>query len=170
MIERYRDHDPQIDETAFVHAMATVIGQVTIGAESSIWPSASLRGDDEAIVIGARTSIQDGSVVHTYDGWSPAIVGDRCTVGHGVNLHGCTIEDECVIGIGAIVLDGAVVGRRSFVAAGSLITPRTVIPPGSFVLGSPARVVRPIGDREAAAIEKGWQRYLEQCRFYRDAG
>ena len=110
-LEPYRAHAPQIDATAYVHAAATVIGWVEVGAQSSIWPTAVLRGDDGAIRIGAQTSIQDGSVVHMTTGLSEVSVGDRVTVGHKVILHGCKVEDECLIGMGAIILDNAVIGR-----------------------------------------------------------
>ena len=165
--ERYRDFHPLADPTAFVHSRATVIGDVTIGAESSIWPGVVIRGDDGPIRIGARTSIQDNSVVHNTTGLSVTTVGDRVTVGHGVILHGCTVEDDCLIGMGATILDNAVIGRGSIVGACALVTQNTVIPPGSLVLGMPAKVVRPCGDREKLMIEGGWREYVERNEEYR---
>lgn len=166
-LEPYRAHAPQIDATAYVHAAATVIGWVEVGAQSSIWPTAVLRGDDGAIRIGAQTSIQDGSVVHMTTGLSEVSVGDRVTVGHKVILHGCKVEDECLIGMGAIILDNAVIGRGSVVGAGALITQGKVIPPGSLVLGSPAKVVRACGDKERFLIDQGWREYVQRTAEYR---
>src|SRR3954447_25988944 len=114
-LERYKEFTPRVHPSAYVHERATVIGEVTIGAESSIWPGAVLRGDDGAIVIGEQTSIQDLSVIHATTGLSKTTVGTRVTVGHRVILHGCTIEDDCLIGMGAILLDNCVIGRGSFV-------------------------------------------------------
>src|SRR5688572_19129022 len=110
-LERYKQHVPDLHPEAYVHEDATLIGDVHVGAEASIWPGAVLRGDDGTIRIGARTSVQDGSVIHTTKGLSRTTVGERCTVGHNVILHGCTVEDECLIGMGAILLDNCVIGR-----------------------------------------------------------
>jgi carbonic anhydrase/acetyltransferase-like protein (isoleucine patch superfamily) len=166
-LERYKDFFPKVDATAFVHAAATVIGDVEIGPESSIWPGTVLRGDDAPIRIGARTSIQDVSVVHTTTGLSQVVVGDRVTVGHRVILHGCVVEDECLIGMGAILLDNCVIGKGSLVGAGALVLQNAKIPPGSLVLGSPARVVRPCGEKERFMIEMGWREYVERTIEYR---
>jgi carbonic anhydrase/acetyltransferase-like protein (isoleucine patch superfamily) len=145
-----------------------VIGDVVIGPRSSIWPTVVLRGDDAPIRIGTETSIQDGSVLHTTTDLSECIVGDRVTVGHKVILHGCTVEDECLIGMGAIILDNAVIGRGSVVGAGTLITQNKVIPPNSLVLGSPGKVVRECGDAERRLIDMGWREYIERAREYRE--
>ena len=166
-LERYKDAFPEIDPTAFVHEDATLIGDVVVGAEASIWPGVVMRGDDGAIRVGALTSIQDGSVVHTTRGLSTVAVGARCTVGHNVILHGCKVEDECLIGMGAIVLDNAVIGRGSLVGAGALVLQGRVIPPGSLVLGNPAKVVRPVNDKEREMIDHGWREYQERGREYR---
>jgi len=133
------DLEPQVHPTAFVHPDAVVIGSVVIGAESTVWPGAVLRGDNSSIRIGAKTSIQDGTVVHctaTLD----TVVGDRCVVGHQVHLEGCTIEDDCLIGSGSVVLHRVVVGHGSLVGAAALVTNDTVIPPRSRALGVPARI------------------------------
>ncbi len=166
-LEPYGEHVPRVDASAYVHPRATLIGDVVVEAEATIWPGAVLRGDDGPIRIGARTSIQDGSVVHMTRGRSRVDVGARCTVGHNVILHGCTVEDECLIGMGAILLDGVVVGAGSLVGAGALVTQNKRIPPGSLVLGNPARVVRACGQAERDMIEHGWREYLERGGEYR---
>lgn len=170
-LESFLEHHPRVAAGAFVHAAATVIGDVEVGARSSIWPAVVLRGDDGPIRIGAETSIQDGSVVHMTSGLSEVSVGARVTVGHKVILHGCTVEDECLIGMGAIVLDNARIGRGSLVGAGALVLGNTQVPPGSLVLGSPAKVIRPVGEKERAMIEQGWREYVERAEQYlaRDA-
>ena len=170
--ERYGAHEPVVHPEAYVHEDATVIGRVELGASTSVWPGAVLRGDDGAIRIGSQTSIQDGSVVHMTEGLSEVSVGDRVTVGHRVILHGCRVEDECLIGMGAIVLDNAVIGRGSLVGAGALVTANTQVPPGSVVLGMPAKVVRPVGEAERSMIETGWQEYTKRAAEYgaRDRG
>lgn len=166
-LERYKDHFPRLHPDAFVHEDATLIGDVVVDAEATIWPGAVLRGDDGRIRIGALTSIQDGSVIHTTRGLSHTEVGARCTVGHNVILHGCKVEDECLIGMGAIVLDNAVIGTGSLVGAGALVLQNKVIPPGSLVLGNPAKVVRPLNEKERAMIDHGWREYQERGREYR---
>ena len=133
------DVQPTIHPSAFVHPDAVIIGDVTIGPESTVWPTAVLRGDHGAIRVGAQTSIQDGTVVHV-TAHAATTIGDRCVVGHRVHLEGCTIEDDCLIGSGSIVLHRVVVGRGSLVGAQALVTNDTVIPPRSRALGVPARV------------------------------
>ncbi|HEY1557535.1 MAG TPA: gamma carbonic anhydrase family protein [Kofleriaceae bacterium] len=166
IVRGYRGRRPQIARDAFLAESCAVIGDVEIGAESSIWYGTVVRGDVMPIRIGARTSIQDNSVIHVTSEFAGTIVGSGCTVGHGVILHACTIEDDCLIGMGAIVLDGARVGRGSFVGAGALVTPGTDIPPGSFVLGAPARVKRAVGDKEREQIDYGARHYVELVRAY----
>ena len=126
-----------IDKTAYIHPSAQIMGDIEIGADSSIWPTAVLRGDMGKITIGNSTSIQDGTICHATSGLSETRVGNRCTVGHRVILHGCIIEDDCLIGMGSILLDNCVIGAGSFIGAGSLITVGMQIPPGSLVMGSP---------------------------------
>ena len=135
------DVEPRIDPTAFVHPDATVIGDVTIGPESSVWPQAVLRGDHGSITIGARSSIQDGSVIHTGPQF-PTRVGDGCVIGHLVHLEGCTIEDDALVGSGATVLHYVVVGQGALVGAGALLTNHTKVPPGALAIGVPA-VIKP---------------------------
>jgi carbonic anhydrase/acetyltransferase-like protein (isoleucine patch superfamily) len=167
-VHAFDGHTPQIHADAFVHPDATIIGQAIVGARSSIWPATVLRADmNGRIVIGEDTSIQDGTVIHLTEGWSETIVGNKCTVGHRVILHGCVVEDECLIGMGAIILDNARIGAGSLVGAGALVTVGTVIPPGSLVLGSPAKVIRPVKDKERNMIDGGWPTYVEYSRKYK---
>ena len=128
---------PTIDPSAYVHPDAVVIGDVTIGPESSVWPSAVLRGDDGHIVIGARTSIQDGSILHTTVEL-PTTVGDDCVIGHLVHLEGCTVDDGALVGNGSIVLHAAVISTGAVVGSGAVVTGRTVVPPGALAVGIPA--------------------------------
>ena len=141
---------PDIDTTAWVAPGAHVMGQVTLGAGASVWFGAVLRGDNEAIVVGAGTNIQENSVLHTDWGY-PLTIGANCTIGHKAMLHGCTIGDGTLIGMGATILNGAVIGHGCLIGAGSLITEGKVIPDGSLVLGAPGRVVREL---DGAARER----------------
>jgi carbonic anhydrase/acetyltransferase-like protein (isoleucine patch superfamily) len=160
-IRPYRGKRPQIAASAYIDPAAVVIGDVVIGEEASVWPCTVIRGDVHYIRIGARTNIQDGSVLHVMrDEW-PLILGDDVTIGHSVTLHGCTIESRCLIGMGAVILNGVVVGTGSIVAAGTLITERTVIPPGSLVMGSPGKVKRPLSEIDKASIDAYAKRYVE---------
>jgi carbonic anhydrase/acetyltransferase-like protein (isoleucine patch superfamily) len=161
---------PTIGARAFLAETSAVIGDVVIGDESSIWYSAVVRGDVMPIRIGARTSIQDNTVIHVTSGFAGTIVGDDCTVGHSAILHACTVEDLCLIGMGAIVLDGVRIGRGSLVGAGALVTPGTDIPPGSFVLGAPARVKRTVSDSEREQMEYSARHYVELTRRYLAGG
>ena len=167
MIHAFDGHSPLIHNEAFVHPDATIIGHAIVGARASIWPTTVLRADMKGrIVIGDDTSIQDGSVVHLTQDFSETVVGARCTVGHRVILHGCIVEDECLIGMGAILLDNARIGTGSLVGAGALVTQGMIVPPHSLVLGSPAKVVRPLKDKERAMIDNGWRTYVEYSRKY----
>jgi len=166
VIRSLGDKHPQIGAGVFLAETCAVIGDVVIGEESSIWYSTVIRGDEMPIRIGARTSLQDGAVVHVTAGRFGTTVGDDCTVGHAAILHACTVEDFCLIGMGSTILDGARVGRGSLVGAGALVTPGTVIPPGSLVLGAPARVVRPVRQKELDQIEYGAAHYVELTRRY----
>jgi carbonic anhydrase/acetyltransferase-like protein (isoleucine patch superfamily) len=160
MLRPYRDQWPQLDASVFVDQSAQVIGDVAIGPESSIWMNCVVRGDVHRIRIGAQSNLQDGTVVHVMRGTHPTTIGDKVTVGHGALIHGCTIEDRCLVGMGAILLNGAVIGSDSIVAAGSLVTEGTVIPPRSLVMGSPGKVRRPLTDEEIASILDYAARYV----------
>jgi carbonic anhydrase/acetyltransferase-like protein (isoleucine patch superfamily) len=133
------DRVPRIDPTAFVHPDAVVIGDVTIGAESTVWPTAVLRGDHGRIVVGSRTSVQDGTVVHCTES-HPTLIGDRCVVGHNAHLEGCTIEDDVLVGSGSVVLHRAVVRSGALVGAGALVTNDTEVPARALALGVPAKI------------------------------
>ena len=167
MIKSFQNKHPKIHASAFVADDAIVIGDVEIGAESSVWFGSILRGDVNYIRIGERTNVQDGSIIHVSSKTHPTVLEDEITLGHRVTLHGCYIETGCLIGIGAIVLDGARVGKNSLVAAGSLITPDTKIPPNSLVMGSPARVKRQLNDDEIYNLARFWQNYTELLKIYK---
>lgn len=161
---------PLIATNTFLAENCAVIGDVEIGQESSIWYSVTVRGDVMPIRIGDRTSIQDGTVVHVTSGRYGTMIGSDCTVGHGAIIHACTVEDICLIGMGSIILDGAVIGRGSLVGAGALVTPGTIIPPNSLVIGSPAKVKRPVNEKEREQIEYGAAHYVELTRVYLASG
>ena len=167
MIKPFGNHTPLIHETAFITDDAIVIGDVEIGEDASVWFGSIVRGDVNYIRIGARTNIQDATVIHVSSKDHPTVLEDEITVGHRVTLHGCHVERGSLIGIGAIVLDGARVGAKSLVAAGSLITPGTVIPARSLVMGAPAKVKRPLTDEELSKLDLSWQNYVELSRLYR---
>ncbi len=166
MLKSFQNKTPKIHETAFITDDAIVIGEVEIGAESSVWFGSILRGDVNSIRIGSRTNIQDGTIIHVSRETHSTILEDEITVGHRVTLHGCYIETGCLIGIGAIILDGVRVGENSLVAAGSLLTPNTNIPPRSLVMGSPAKVKRGLSDAEVEDLKKFWRNYVALSRIY----
>lgn len=146
---------------------AHVIGNVVLGEGASVWFGAVLRGDNERIAIGAGSNIQDGCVLHTDPGF-PLSVGENVTVGHRAVLHGCRVEERCLVGIGAIILNGAVIGRESLIAAGALVGERVKIPERSLVLGVPGRVLKQVTDEQAEAFEAAAQGYMERARKYRE--
>ena len=167
MIRPFRGKHPQIHPTAYVEESAQVVGDVWIGEQSSVWFNAVVRGDVFYIRIGARTNVQDGTVIHVSNGTHATILEDEVTVGHNVTLHGCHVERGCLVGMGSIVMDGVRVGERSLVAAGALLAPGTVVPARSLVIGAPARVKRPLTDEEVASLDIYWQNYIEYTRQYR---
>jgi carbonic anhydrase/acetyltransferase-like protein (isoleucine patch superfamily) len=166
MIRRFRDAVPQIAATAYIDDTAQVIGDVVIGEHASVWPFAVLRGDMNYIRIGANTNIQDNCVVHVETALHPTILEDNIGVGHGVILHGCRIESRCLIGMGAIVLNGAQIGSGSIVAAGALVPEGTVIPPGSLFLGFPGKVIRQLTEMDAARIDQTVAAYVKLTEQY----
>jgi carbonic anhydrase/acetyltransferase-like protein (isoleucine patch superfamily) len=168
LVRPVRGRVPQVDPTCFVADTAAIIGDVTIGARSSIWFGAVLRGDVFHIRIGEETSIQDNSVIHVTHDEHATLVGSQVTIGHSVTLHGCTIGDRCIVGMGAIVLDEAVVGDRCIVGAGALVTPGTKIPAGHLAVGSPARPKRALTEEELAWLESSAAHYVELARVYVD--
>ena len=161
MIKQFSGKTPVVHETAFITDDAIVIGDVEIGEDSSVWFGSIVRGDVNYIRIGARTNIQDATVIHVSSRTHPTILEDEITVGHRVTLHGCHIESGCLIGIGSILMDGVRVGERSLVGAGSLLTPGTQIPPRSLVLGSPARVKRELTEDELVFLDRSWRNYVD---------
>ena len=169
MIRRYKDTSPRIDASAFIEDSAQVIGDVEIGRDCSVWFNAVIRGDVNFIRIGERTNIQDGSVLHVTKDTHPLILGNDITVGHAVTLHGCTIRDRCLIGMGAIVLDGAEVGEDSIIGAGALVKERMRVEPGTLVVGVPARVARKLNDEEKARIKKSAINYINYSADYKAA-
>ena len=170
VVRTFAGRRPQLGEGVFLAETCAVIGDVVVGDQSSIWYGTTLRGDVMPIRIGARTSVQDGPVVHVTSGFSGTEIGSDCTIGHSAIIHACTIEDSCLIGMGSIILDGAHIGRGSLVGAGALVTPGTIIPPGSLVIGSPARVRRPVNDKEREQIDYGAKHYVELARAYLAGG
>lgn len=155
-----------IDPSAFVAPGAVVLGDVTLGAHASVWYSCVLRGDMAPIVVGENSNVQDGTIVHVDEG-KPAHIGARVGIGHRAIIHGCTIEDECLIGMGGIVLNDAHIGTGSVVAAGALVTEGTRIPAGSLVIGVPGRVVRPVDATLRARIRHTWEHYVGQAERHR---
>ena len=168
MIRPFRGKRPQIHPTAFIEESAQVIGDVVVGAHSSVWFGAVVRGDVFHIRIGERTNVQDGAVIHVTNGTHATVLEDEVTVGHNVTLHGCHVERGCLIGIGSIVMDGCRVGEKSLVAAGALLSPGTAVPPRSLVMGVPARVKRQLTEREVADLDLFWKNYVEYTRAYRE--
>lgn len=160
---------PRVHPTVYIDDSAQVIGDVEIGEESSVWMSAVIRGDVHSIRIGCRTNVQDGTIVHVMSNTHPTIIGDDVTIGHRALVHGCTIEDCCLIGMGAILLNGVRVGSGSIVAAGTLLTEGTQVPPRSLVMGSPGRVKRALDDRELDEIQMYADRYVTYRLEYLNA-
>lgn len=158
------DVAPSVDPSAFVHPAATVIGDVTIGPESSVWPGAVLRGDHGTITVGARSSVQDGSVVHAGPGF-PTVISDGCVIGHIVHLEGCFIEDDCLIGSGAVVLHHVRVGRGALVGAGAVVPNGVHIPPGALAVGVPATIKPDASHVELIRVSA--EEYVKNCHRYR---
>ncbi|MGB5791621.1 gamma carbonic anhydrase family protein [Poseidonibacter sp.] len=165
MILKFKEHYPQINNTAWVAPSADVIGEVTLGENSSIWFQCVLRADINKISIGKNSNVQDLSMIHS-DTDSPTIIGDNVTIGHKVMLHGCVIEDNCLIGMSATILDNAVIGKGSIVGANSLVTSGKVFPPNSLIMGSPAKVVKQISSDEEDALVKHALHYVDYKNDY----
>lgn len=166
MIAPYKGIHPQIDDTCFVAGTAVVIGDVLIGANSSIWYGASIRGDVHYIRIGSNSNIQDNAVCHVTKNTYPLIVGDYVTVGHSAVIHGCTIEDHCLIGMKSVVMDDAVVGEGSIIAAGAVVTYGMKIPPRTLVAGVPACVKKELSAEDVKFIDQFAQNYIEEKDIY----
>ena len=165
MILKFKEHYPKINNTAWVAPSADVIGEVTLGENSSVWFQCVLRADVNKISIGKNSNIQDLSMIHS-DTDSPTIIGDNVTIGHKVMLHGCVIEDNCLIGMSATILDNAVIGKGSIVGANSLVTSGKVFPPNSLIMGSPAKVVKQISSEEEDDLVKHALHYVDYKNDY----
>ncbi len=160
MLHPYRGRTPVVHPTAFVHESAHVIGDVTLEEDASVWFCSVLRADVNVIRVGRGTNIQDGTVIHVNRRGPPTVLEEHVTVGHGARLHGCHIASHCLIGIGAIVLDGVELGEECLVAAGSLVAPGTKIPPRSLVMGAPARVRREVTEEDRELIRRSARNYI----------
>jgi carbonic anhydrase/acetyltransferase-like protein (isoleucine patch superfamily) len=175
MIYKFKEWTPALGENSWIAPSADVVGNVTMGEECSIWFGCVVRGDVHYIRIGDRTNIQDLSMIHVThykkedmsDG-NPTVIGSDVTIGHRVMLHGCTIEDACLIGMSATILDGAVIGKESIVGAGALVTKNKVFPPRSLIMGSPAKAVRTLSDEEVQELYASAKRYVAFSREYLD--
>lgn len=165
----YRGAFPDFEKAAFVAPNATLLGAVKLGEDASIWFGAVLRGDVQAITVGARTNIQDNAVVHASTGLCPTVIGDDCTIGHSAIIHGATLGNGVLIGMGAIVLDEAEIGDEACIGAGALVTGKTKIPPGALVLGSPAKVVRIMSEPDKAVQRYSAPHYVDLAREYEEA-
>jgi len=171
MVHRIGDRIPKVEEALFVAWNAEVAGNVTLAADTSVWFSATLRGDIESITVGRGSNVQDGATLHT-DFGLPCIVGEGVTIGHRAILHGCTVGDDCLIGMGAVVLSGAVIGKESVVGAGALVTEGKSFPPRSLIIGSPAKSVRTLDDASIERVRENGRVYVrlagEAGRIYRE--
>ena len=169
MVQPFLDAEPQFNESNFIAETAVVIGDVTLGPRASVWHNVTIRGDVNWIRIGEASNVQDNTVVHVTHGTAPTSIGDYVTIGHGAIIHGCTIENNVLIGMGATVMDHAVIGENSIVGARALVTQRTEVPPRSLVLGQPAEVVRELSDDQVATIREYAENYLRYSAIYRGA-
>ena len=166
----YDGKAPRLAASAFLAEGSVVVGDVEIGEGSSVWFGTIVRGDVNHVRIGARTNVQDMTVVHVTSRTNPTVIGDDVTIGHRAVLHGCTVKDRCLVGIGAIVLDGAVVGPDAMVGAGALVPPGMVVPPGTLVLGAPAKVRRELTPEEVASLRTSAAHYAGYAARYRGEG
>lgn len=162
----FKGTQPQIGADVFLAAGACVIGDTIIGKQSSIWFNTIIRGDVHSIRIGERTNIQDNTMVHVTAGQSGCVIGNDVTIGHNAVIHACTVEDLCLVGMGAVILDKAVIGRGSLVGAGALVTQGKVFPPGSLIMGSPAKVVRSLTPEEIEKLKDSALHYVNTARAY----
>lgn len=165
----YEGERPSVHDTAWLAPTVTLVGPVTVEEDASVWYGAVLRADYGRISIGARSNVQDNCVFHTGSDLD-VVLGEGVSVGHGAVLHGCTIEDDVLVGMGATILNGARIGHGSLVAAGTVVLEGTEIPPGSLVAGVPGKVRRPLGDAETGRVLENAKEYVELARRYKDAG
>jgi len=168
-LRHYLDQQPDIDDSAYVAPSAIVIGAVRLGPKSSVWPTSVLRGDIQSIEIGEGSNVQDGTIIHLADDYGVK-VGNYVTIGHKAMIHACTIEDECLIGMSATILDGAVIGRRSIVGAGAVVTKGMQVPPGSLVLGMPAKIVKALSLEEQSELRAWAEKYVKVAAGFKSRG
>src|SRR5712675_1833859 len=168
-LDQFLRQKPKLGKNVFIAKTATVIGDVTLGAHSSVWYGAVLRGDMNRIVVGHHTNIQDNAVLHLADDF-PCVVGNYVTVGHFAIVHACTVGDEVLVGMGSTILDGAIIGEQSLIGANALVTQGAKIPPGSLVLGSPAKVVRQLTAKERSELKGLAEKYVELAAYYLEKG
>ncbi|MEW9502170.1 gamma carbonic anhydrase [Jeotgalibacillus marinus] len=168
MILSYKNFDPKIDQSTYIASNATVTGDVTIGAESSVWFGTTIRGDVSPTIIGKKVNIQDHSILHQSPN-TPLILEDEVTIGHQVILHSCTIKKKALIGMGSIILDGAEIGEGAFIGAGSLVSQGKKIPPNSLAFGRPAKVIRTLTDEDIQDMERISREYAEKAILYKEA-
>ena len=163
-LDKFLRRQPKLGKGAYLASTAVVLGDVTLGAHASVWYGAVLRGDINRIVVGHHSNIQDNAVLHLADDY-PCVVGNWVTVGHGAIVHACTVGDESLVGMGAVILDGAVIGKQSIIGAKALVTQGTKIPPGSLVLGAPAKVVRKLSKEERAGLKWWAEKYVDNGAY-----
>jgi carbonic anhydrase/acetyltransferase-like protein (isoleucine patch superfamily) len=166
MIRTFQGMKPTIPKSCFIEETGVVIGDVVMGEECSVWFHAVVRGDVHSIRIGNRTNVQDLCMLHVTHDTHPLVIGNDVTIGHNVILHGCTIKDRVLIGMGAVIMDGAVIGENSVVGAGALVTEGTIVPPKSLILGSPAKVKRTVTEQELVWIKESADNYVDYARQY----
>jgi len=168
MIKKFRNKTPIIPNSCYISESVDIIGEVELGEEVNIWFGTVIRGDMNYIKIGSRTNIQDNSTVHVTTGIAPTIIGNGVTIGHNAIIHGCTIEDNCLIGMGSIIMDNALIGENSLIGAGAVVPPNMKIPPNSLVVGLPAKVVRQINKTEKSEIFERAQHYIDFANEYKN--
>ena len=166
MIRSYQGHTPQVPPTSYVDLSAQLLGDVTLGEHSSVWMNAVLRGDVNAIRVGSFSNVQDNTVLHGQRYLYPVIVGDWVTIGHNVTVHGCTIEDNCLIGMGSVILNNCRIGEGSILAAGTILPEGTTVPPRTLWIGVPGKQRRELGDEDAALIHQYAANYLDYIAIY----
>lgn len=165
-IRKYQGKKPRIDKTAYIEKSAEIIGDVQIGKDASVWNGAVLRGDMHYIRIGKNSSVQDNSIMHGTENKYPTIVGDNVSIGHGAIVHGCVIGDNCLIGMGSIILEGAEIGDWCIIGAGAVVTEGAKIPSGSIVLGVPAKIVKKVTEDHKIRITRNWKNYVKLKNTY----
>ena len=167
MLLEFNNKKPQISKSSFIAENTTIIGDVKIGENSSIWFGTTIRGDMNYISIGNRTNIQDNSIVHVTTNIAPTIIGNGVTIGHGAIIHGCTIEDNCLIGMGSIIMDEAIVKEGSMIAAGAIVTPKKIVPKNTLMVGTPAKPIRNLTEEEYDEIIERAQHYIDFSKNYK---